>query len=579
MIILELVQGSVEWLAARAELFGASEAPAMMNDSKFMSRNELLKLKFTGKAKPVSAHLQKIYDKGHATEEMARPIVERKIDEELYPVTGQLENSKIMASFDGLTMMEDTAFEHKLYNATLAENVRNNVLEMHYVWQLEQQLLVAGAERVIFVTSDGTEDNYESMIYLSIPERREALIAGWAQFEKDLANYQPEVKKEMVVAEEAAAFPLITFEVAGTQITSNVKDVLVAITERAEIEVNRKLDTDQDFADKDKLNKATKAARASLTKLVNDVQGKFVSYSEFAVVAADIDVVLQQMQSKGEKQVKQAKEAKKNLIKITAEKEVADFSASVDKLINPIRITAVYTAGVPDFDLAMKGKRTIESLQNAVDSVVAQLKVEVNEVKDKVIANLSTLRELAANHEFLFNDSAELVTKENDDLINLIKMRISEHEAAEKRKFEAEREKIRLEEEAKAKREAEAKIQIEEKRIRDEERLKVEAEQKEAADKLAQELAKIVTKEVIAEKIIDQVMAVEEKPVEQILADRFANTEQVPETKIIPEQNRTHSCTEVVQLTWHQQMIKQVDQWFDNSGSHSDLMSILNQYK
>ena len=144
-------------------------------------------------------------------------------------------------------------------------------------------------------------------------------------------------------------FPLITFEVAGTQITSNVKDVLVAITERAEIEMNRQLDTDQDFADKDKLNKATKTARASLTKLVSDVQGKFVSYSEFAVVAADIDVVLQKMQSQGEKQVKQAKEAKKNLIKITAEKDVADFSASVDKLINPIRINNVYNGGMPNF--------------------------------------------------------------------------------------------------------------------------------------------------------------------------------------------------------------------------------------
>lgn len=568
MITLNLVQGTSEWLTARTELFGASEAPAMMNESKFMSRNELLKLKFTGKAKPVSAHLQKIYDKGHATEEMARPIVEGKIDEDLYPVTGQLENSKIMASFDGLTMMEDTAFEHKLYNVTLAENVRNGILEMHYVWQLEQQLLVSGAEKVIFVTSDGTEDNYESMEYFSIPERREALIAGWAQFEKDLANYTPEVKKEMVVAEEAEAFPLITFEVTGTQITSNVQNVLTVITERAEIEMNRQLDTDQDFADKDKLNKATKAARASLTKLVSDVQGKFVSYSEFAVVAADIDVVLQKMQSQGEKQVKKAKEAKKNLIKITAEKDVADFSASVDKLINPIRINAIYNGGMPDFDLAMKGKRTIEGLQNAVDSVIAQLKVDVNKVKDKVIANLATLRELAANHEFLFNDSVDLVTKEDDDLINLIKMRICEFEEEEAAKKLEEKREIERQAKAKAEREAAAKLKREAQLIRDEERAKVESEQKAIAEKLAKEQAKILVKEVIAEKIIEHVSTVEEKPVKQ-----------APKTKVIPEQGRTHSRTEVTELTWHQKMIKQVDQWFDNNGSHSDLMSILNQYK
>lgn len=582
MQVLELVQGSPEWIAARIELFGASEAPAMMNESKFMSRNELLKLKFTGKAKPVSAHLQKIYDKGHATEEMARPIVEGKIDEELYPVTGQLENSKIMASFDGLTMMEDTAFEHKLYNATLAENVRNNVLEMHYVWQLEQQLLVSGAEKVIFVTSDGTEDNYESMEYFSIPERREALIAGWAQFEKDLADYQPEVKKEMVAAKEVESLPLITFEVIGSEITSNVSLVLVEIKERAQVEMNRKLETDQDFADKDKLNKATKDARAKLTKAVEDVQNKFVSYSEFAGVAAEIDIVLQKMQSQGEKQVKQAKEAKKNLIKLTAEKEVSDFSVSVDKLINPIRINTVYRGGMPDFDLAMKGKRTIESLQNAVDSEVAKLKVSVNEVKDKVIANLATLRELAGEYEFLFNDSSELVVKENDDLINLIKMRIADHKAAEAKKLAEQTAQIEAAAKLKAENEAAAKLEAEEKRIRYEERAKVQAEEAEKQQKehrIAKDKRDQQQEDIASGDAINQV---EEKPVKQRLSERF-NDQKEPLEVLITNDSQALPEVSPAYTNKHEEMIRHVKFWAKEYGvinsELSDLMNILNQYK
>jgi len=457
VITLNLTQGTEAWLIARKELFGASETPAMMGDSKYMSRNELLKQKFTGKSKPVSAHLQKIFDKGHATEEMARPIVEAKIDDELYPVTGQLEGSRIMASFDGLTMLEDVVFEHKLWNATLAENVRNGVLEANYFWQLEQQLLVSGAEKAIFVTSDGTEENFASMEYFSLPERRKTLIAGWAQFEKDLDNYKPEVKKEMVVAEKAESFPLITSDVAGTEITSNIQQVLIEITDRSHVEMNRKLETDQDFADKDKLNKATKQARADLKSLIDDVQGRFVSYSEFAGVAAEIDVILQKMQSHGEKQVTQAKQAKKTLIKVAAEKAVSDYSAEVDKLIDPIRINSIYTDGMPDFDLAMKGKRTIESSQNAVDSVIAQVKIDVGELKDKVLANLKTLRKLAVGYEALFMDTQQLITKENEDLIAVIKVRISEHETKEEEKRKTEREEIRIEEEKKATLKAENK--------------------------------------------------------------------------------------------------------------------------
>jgi len=448
VITLNLTQGTEAWLIARKELFGASEAPAMMGDSKYMSRNELLKQKFTGKSKPVSAH----------TEEMARPIVEAKIDDELYPVTGQLEGSRIMASFDGLTMLEDVVFEHKLWNATLAENVRNGVLEANYFWQLEQQLLVSGAEKAIFVTSDGTEENFASMEYFSLPERRKTLIAGWAQFEKDLDNYKPEVKKEMVVAEKAESFPLITFDVAGTEITSNIQQVLIEITDRSHVEMNRKLETDQDFADKDKLNKATKQARADLKSLIDDVQGRFVSYSEFAGVAAEIDVILQKMQSHGEKQVTQAKQAKKTLIKVAAEKAVSDYSAEVDKLIDPIRINSIYTDGMPDFDLAMKGKRTIESSQNAVDSVIAQVKIDVGELKDKVLANLKTLRKLAVGYEALFMDTQQLITKENEDLIAVIKVRISEHETKEEEKRKTEREEIRIEEEKKATLKAENKV-------------------------------------------------------------------------------------------------------------------------
>jgi predicted phage-related endonuclease len=45
MKLLNLVQGTDEWLDARLNHLCASEAPVMMGASSFMSRNQLLDLK------------------------------------------------------------------------------------------------------------------------------------------------------------------------------------------------------------------------------------------------------------------------------------------------------------------------------------------------------------------------------------------------------------------------------------------------------------------------------------------------------------------------------------------------------
>ena len=112
MKIANVQQGSVEWLELRATKFTASEAPSMMGYG-WISRDELLKQKATGITPEVLPDLQEIFDKGHAAEESARPLIEEKIGEELYPATAVSdEYDWLLASFDGVTMLEDIVFEH-----------------------------------------------------------------------------------------------------------------------------------------------------------------------------------------------------------------------------------------------------------------------------------------------------------------------------------------------------------------------------------------------------------------------------------------------------------------------------------
>ena len=488
MKILNLVQGSEAWHKARDEHFTASECPAMMGDSKYKSRGRLMKDK-KGFKEVISEQLQKRFDQGHETEEKARDLLEFETADSFEAAVASIEidGLKLLASLDGLSDDSKTIFEHKLWNETLAENVRNNVLEPTYYWQLEQQLLVFGAVRVLFMVSDGTANKREIMYYQSVPERREKLIAGWKQFAIDLENFKLEAKREIVVGAQNH-LPAITYKVTGTEISTNIGVCLEQIKEMAQEEMSKTLETDQDFADKDQLNKDVKKARAALKESISKVRGEFVSYSQFEEIAQDMDVVLQKMQSHGEKQVKAAKIAKKKAIEDAGALSIGEHIHAVNAAINPMMLSSLMNCSV-DFVSAMKNKRTIESLVNAVDGVVAEFKISANELKDKVIANLSTLRELAGEYEFLFMDTQELVIKENDDLIAVIKMRIADHEASEEKRLAEQKAKIEAEAKEKAEREAQVKLDADREKIRQEEQVKARAEQQAKSDKEAAERA------------------------------------------------------------------------------------------
>ncbi|MCV6615033.1 MAG: hypothetical protein OIF35_08645, partial [Cellvibrionaceae bacterium] len=198
-------------------------------------------------------------------------------------------------------------FEHKLWNEALAENVRNGNLEPHYIWQLEQLILVSDAERAIFVCSDGTTENMAWVWYLPQPGLTDQLLAGWAQFKKDLDEFEAAPAVEVIEA-TVADLPVITASVSGTEISTNIQEVIAQVKEFAAAELARPLETDLDFANKESLVKKVKAARAALKNKVADIRSGFGSFEEFSSAAAEADKVLQQLQSASEKAVKSEKE-------------------------------------------------------------------------------------------------------------------------------------------------------------------------------------------------------------------------------------------------------------------------------
>lgn len=454
MKIHNVAQGSAEWHALRAQHFTASEAPAMMGASKYQTRTDLLTLKKTGIAPDVTPSQQHIFDRGHATEALARPLVEAMIGEELYPVVGTEGN--LLASMDGATMLGETLFEHKLWNESLVAQVKSENLVPHYYWQLEQQLLVSGAERVIFVCSDGTAENFVSMEYRPVAGRAAQLVEGWKQFEADLAGHEVEDAPSIVVGKAPDELPALRIELTGMVTASNLKvfeQSALAVIDS----VKTTLTTDQDFADAKKAVKWCGDVEDAVTAAKKQALSQTQTIDELFCSLDRISKHARETRLKVDKLVKAQELLVKTNIKQKAEQALTDHVAAINKTLGKVTLPAV----TADFAGAMKNKRTIASLQDAVDTELARAKIEASQAADGIRLNLESLRTLATEHAFLFVDAQQLVMKANDDLVALIKVRIAEHQKAEEAKAEAQREQIRKEELKRIEDEAKAKQVVE----------------------------------------------------------------------------------------------------------------------
>lgn len=464
MITHELTQGSAEWLAYRAQHFNASDAPAMMGCSAYKTRSQLLHEVHTGLAPEVDVGTQRRFDDGHRFEALARPIAEKIVGEELYPVTGSYD--RLSASFDGLTMAEDVGFEHKTLNDALRACMKHEdnscTLPLQYRVQMEQQLMVSGAGRILFMASQWNGDalmEVRHCWYASDKELRAQILAGWHQFEKDLAEYSPPVADATPVGHTPETLPALRIEVTGMVTASNLeayKSHALAVFSG----INRELKTDQQFADAEKVVKWCGDVETRLAAAKQHALSQTESIDALFRAIDDISTEARRVRLELDKLVKARKEAVRGEIVAGGIAALRDHVAALNARLGKPYMPAVNA----DFAGAIKGKRTIDSLNDAVDTLLANTKIEASATADRIQANLTTLRELAAAHAFLFADTSSIVHKANDDLTALVKNRIADHEKAEAARIEAETARIRVEveQQERAKAEHAARLQAEE---------------------------------------------------------------------------------------------------------------------
>lgn len=453
MKTIELLQGSPEWHAHRATHFNASDAPAMMGCSKYKTRTQLLHELKTGIAPEVDAATQRRFDAGHCFEALERPYAAQTIGEDIYPVVGS--EGELSASFDGLTMAEDIAWEHKTLNDELRAamtTMDGTALPLAYRVQMEQQCMVSGCERVLFTATKWAGDEVverREAWYLPDLKLRAEIAAGWRQFAADLAAYVPAAVQvvEKIVAESVESLPAPFVQVSGElSLQDNFKVFEERLRDFLDNRLIREPKTDEDFVNLDAQIKAMKQGREALKSAKAQMLAQVQPVDQANKAADMLDKMLQQNCKMAEDLLTAEKERRRGEIVASGVKGLQDHITALNQ-----RLGKPYMPQVPaDFGTAIRGLKSLTSMEEKVGAELTRAKIAASEIADRIQVNLGTLREHAAAHAFLFPDTAQIVQKAPEDLATLVKARIAEHQAAEAKKEEAQRERIAAEERAKA---------------------------------------------------------------------------------------------------------------------------------
>ena len=454
MKILDCVQGTPEWHEARRTYYRtASTASVMMGRNG--SRNDAIRQVATGIELEVSDWVKEnLFDKGHEIEDMARSIAEEIIGEALYPVTAITNDGYLLASYDGLTIGEDVAWECKSWNEDKVRRMlADGLVPLEDRYQVMQQLAVMGpCSRVLYMITNGTPERCETLMVEATGEEYATLAPHWEQFDMDVMAYQLEAPATATVTGAAPEFlPALRIELEGRVLATNLdkfRDRATAVIQSIKTE----LVTDQDFADAEQTVKWCDDAESRLSGAKEAAMAQTASID---ALFKTIDAISEQIRSKRlllTKLVKSEKENRRAALVMKAHEEIRQHRDTLNKRIggNWMPITQ------HPFGEAVKGLKSLKSMEDKLSTAIAQAKVAESAMADRIQANREAL--IAADRGLiLMPDFAQVCQKEQDDFLLLLNSRLQ----ADEERLQAAREQAAKEESERIAREQEAKTRAE----------------------------------------------------------------------------------------------------------------------
>lgn len=443
--IHKLTQGTPEWHAHRSFHWNASETAIKMGLSPYKTRRQLMHELHSGVQPEVSDFVQeRVLDKGHRIEELARPIAESIIGEDLYPVT--VTCGKLSASCDGLNIDRDRNFECKQMNEDLRKvmvpGCKGTDLPMHYQVQMEHQCMVTGAKRVLFMACEQTKDGIEERHcwYTPNPELATKIMACLEQFNEDMKSFVPDPPAPPPpMVEVIEALPALMIRVEGRVMNSNM-DLFRAAADRFIAKVKKDLVTDEDFVNAEEVVKFCQDGEDRLAQVKEHALAQTSSIDELFRTVDHISERLRQTRLFQSKLLKEKKASIRAEIIQEHQRLLDAFVEQVNKQLGQAWIQRTVGA----FDEALKGTRTLKSARANAAQELANCKLKINEKASLLFDNRKYLKKDALDWFFLFADFATLGTKPAEDFKAIAEQRIGQHKQAEDEKAKKAAEQARL---------------------------------------------------------------------------------------------------------------------------------------
>ena len=156
--ILDLEQGTPEWLQARFDYITASQVPVILGLSPYQTPIELFEEKLMRIQNPPEGEKAWLFQRGYEVESLDRDWANKELKRAFNPMVLLSDRlPELMASLDGFCLESNEILEVKYVGKQKLREISNGDIPTHHGAQVQAQLLVSGAGRCIYFASDGKE--------------------------------------------------------------------------------------------------------------------------------------------------------------------------------------------------------------------------------------------------------------------------------------------------------------------------------------------------------------------------------------------------------------------------------------
>lgn len=223
MKIIEVEQGSPEWLLLRREKIGASEIAAVCGKSPYMKPWDLWEHKIMGNETPMNEHMQR----GKEVEKWVATFYPHCKN----PTALHDTHEWMLASFDLFDDNTNTIYEIKCVGADKIKEIRSGKIPIHWKYQMNQQMMVAQKDECILLVCEAVGADPYRIVYERHPLICDEIIDKGSIFDdhlkKGIAIQKPVIDEDITIFDDCEELWMLQQQISNLSDQANrIKDRL-----------------------------------------------------------------------------------------------------------------------------------------------------------------------------------------------------------------------------------------------------------------------------------------------------------------------------------------------------------------